>query len=752
MILETVPTPASRRGLDPPSRALGSTAGWAALFGALLLSLGCVEATDVADRADPSSPIEPAPTERPTGAGLPPDGARPSGDPPEEAGGEEPPADPALDGAGGAPGAPSVAPGAHDEEPDAPLDPPEAPADESDEPGAPDDEPGAPDDEPGAPDEEPGPPDEEPGPSDGEPGAPDDEPPAPDDEPGAPDAPAGCDPEAPGAGLPAVTAPAFSVTVSAPAPIFRALSEAGLNHYPDSAVSFLRVGGGWEVLIAVGRETWRLVGGSPVDLRVAGPALTPTGREADPHHGYAGVTSVVACDGGLTAFFHGEYHAIPVAPSPGCPAPYHASMARATAPPGAGAADFRVDDPAFVLTAAAPAVYRDRKCAYGAGGGSVFDPGGDYLYLYYYDWDAPNGLYLARTCRTDCGRAGTWRKLHGGAFDSEAMAGRFLDPSGPASAVVPASPGAFDAFPTVSYNAYLDAYLMVAATESGIALRVSADGLSWGPRVPVLRHLRAADDELPVLYPTLVDAGTWSRDQTGRDLKLIYAVVSDDLGQRAPHRAFVADLHLSRAGDAPAVDYGLRPLGRYHRAEAADHRVTTAAPAGYAFEGALGRLAANSLPGTHPLYDFVLAERDHLLSQRSDCEGGRSLGIAGFAWSGPGDGRGGLYRCGLPVGGGRVDHFVSADPACEGQIVEGLIGYADLSGGDGAAPPAGPCAPNPAGFFRVAGGGYFSDGTAFCAFASWQDWLAAGGPADADQAPLHGALPACMADHGVCGG
>jgi len=493
-------------------------------------------------------------------------------------------------------------------------------------------------------------------------------------EPDIPENP-GCDPAAPGTGLAVAAAPSFSVAVSASTPIFRTLTNNGKQHYPDSAVSFRNTGGSWEVYLAVGRETYRLTGSSPTNMNLnpGYPVLAPTDNTNDPHHGYAGVTSLTECDGLLTAFYHAEYHAIPVGAWPDCPAPYHASMGRATLQGGGGT--LGVDAPPWFLTSSGTASYGQPKCAYGAGGGSIFDPGGEYLYLYYYDWDAPNGVYLARTCRDDCGEVGTWRKYNNGSFSGEAFAANFLNPSGPSSSILPAGPGMFDAFTVVSFNSYLNAYLMVAATESGYSLRVSADGVNWGPRVVLLRHLQAIDVTIPVLYPTVVDAGTWQRDSTGRNLKLVHATVSDDLGQLASHRAFVADVQLTKAGDAQTVSYDRRKLTRYYSPGTADHWCTTANVGGYASEGGLGKLAANSIPGTRPFYDCVMGGKDHMVSLASNCEGGASLGIMGYAWLDSAPNRHPVYRCWMTNADGSTDHFISVDPGCEGLNSEGIFGY-----------------------------------------------------------------------------
>ncbi len=488
-----------------------------------------------------------------------------------------------------------------------------------------------------------------------------------------------CSPEDPGTGLPVLAAPAFGAAISAPEPVFRTLSDHGLLHYPDGQVSLRQTVAGWEAFITAGTASHRLTGPSPLSLALdpTTPVLAPTGSPADPHEGYAGITSIVDCGNTLGAVFHGEYHSVPVQPTASCPVPYHASLSWASSVDGG--ASFQTAPAPWFLTASAPASYDPQKCAYGAGGGSVFDPGGDYLYLYYFDWDGDYGLHVARACRDDCGAPDAWRKWDAGAFGATAHAADFLLPSGPSTAIVPAVGGDFDAFSTVSHNSYLGAYLMASATEDGIALRASADGIGWGPRVELLTYLHAADGDIALYYPTLVDAGTYSRDQTGRQLKLIYAAVADDAWQPAPHRAFVADVELSLTGDGQTVTYDRRVLGRYYEPSSQDHWCTTDTATGYPWEADLGLLAANSLPGTVPLYDCTAAPpgTDHFVSQRSDCEGGVSLGIMGYAWGSAVPGTHAIHRCWMWTAAQTHDHFLSIDPGCEGQTLDGLIGYVE---------------------------------------------------------------------------
>ena len=486
----------------------------------------------------------------------------------------------------------------------------------------------------------------------------------------------GCNPISSGVGLPLGDAPSFEVAVESPLPFLTDLKSQGFLFYPDGNLTVLGGPGNMEVFLPVGTQTMRLVGPSLESLSVSpgGAILSPTGDINTPHQGYIGANTILECNGERHAFFHGENHAITGLPTPaGSPPPYHATMNRATAP--GGGVNFTVSaDPCVVSSAGSP-TYGLPKIAYGAGGGTVFDPGGPYLYLYYFDWDGSQGIHLARACREQCGAPGTWVKWTGNTFSSEANPAQFLSPSGPSEVLVPVSPGAFDAFSSISFNTYLNGYLMVSATEAGIAMRVSADGIQWGPRVMVLEFTESEDATLGQFYPTLLDNNTLSRDVTGRTVRLLYGWQSDEAGQSGPHTAWNATVELVKTGDAQLTSKDMLPLVRHYNGATGDHWVTPLETSpGYNVEATMGLIPANSVEGTHPLYDCLL-EGNRISSRFTSCEGGISNGIMGFAWSDAAPGRIPLFRCFIELAGGGLDHFLSLDPQCEGATNEGIIGY-----------------------------------------------------------------------------
>ena len=485
--------------------------------------------------------------------------------------------------------------------------------------------------------------------------------------------PVPCSPEMSGIGLPVASNSTFSVTVQEGVPYLTELENQNILFYPDGALSFLHSEGLWEVFLPVGNKTMTLSGTSPESLVLQNttPALAPTGQTTDPYEGYVGANTVLECNDERVAFFHAEYHQIGVPPLPNSPPPYHATMGRATSP--LGTTSFTYDDPSWFLTSSQTANYNPNKMAYGAGGGSIFD-GGDFYYLYYYDWDGDQGVHVARACKDTCGEHLTWRKWTGTAFDSEAFSTDFLSPSGASSVIVPATATGFDAFNVVSFNTYLDSYLMISATEEGLGLRSSANGIDWGERVPLLEHVVSVDSTMRILYPSAFDAQTWSRNQTGRNIKIVYGLEMNSSGELAPHRAWIADIELTKAEDESINTAHLKALNRYVNSDMTDHWTTTLpVSSAYTLEVPLGKIAANSIPETMPVYDCDLGG-NHLASLYSSCENGNTGGVMGYIWENGGDNRIPIYRCIVPNLAG-INHFLSVDAQCEGQQIEGLFGY-----------------------------------------------------------------------------
>jgi hypothetical protein len=124
---------------------------------------------------------------------------------------------------------------------------------------------------------------------------------------------------------------------------------------------------------------------------------------------------------------------------------------------------------------------------------------------------------------------------------------------------------------------------------------------------------------------------------------------------------------------APDVNATI-PFNRYFNGTV--HDVTTGwigSYGGFQLQELLGRLYASPLHGaTLPFYGCKRGQIDYFVSLDVACEGQRSLGKDGYAYSQPVPGLDlvALYRCRTGY-----DHFVSKDPKCEGQTTDELLGY-----------------------------------------------------------------------------
>lgn len=116
----------------------------------------------------------------------------------------------------------------------------------------------------------------------------------------------------------------------------------------------------------------------------------------------------------------------------------------------------------------------------------------------------------------------------------------------------------------------------------------------------------------------------------------------------------------------------LTNLGRYRNG--ADHGTFTGwQPAGYVFEGSLGRTLSAPEVGTYQLFECLFAGWDFFTSTSADCEGQTMVGSLGWIYGDPNLSPyfvGPLYRCRTASG----EHF-DAGSGCEGQSVEGFLGY-----------------------------------------------------------------------------
>ena len=103
---------------------------------------------------------------------------------------------------------------------------------------------------------------------------------------------------------------------------------------------------------------------------------------------------------------------------------------------------------------------------------------GGFIYVIFREIDlqtGTNGLALARAPITSDAAPGSWQKYNGGSFSSPGLGGTFtpipltLDPSAPTDVRQP----------QLSFNTYLNSYVLTAVGNGGIYLSTSSDLLNW---------------------------------------------------------------------------------------------------------------------------------------------------------------------------------------------------------------------------------------------------------------------------------
>ena len=96
------------------------------------------------------------------------------------------------------------------------------------------------------------------------------------------------------------------------------------------------------------------------------------------------------------------------------------------------------------------------------------------------------------------------------------------------------------------------------------------------------------------------------------------------------------------------------------------------------------------------------------------------------------------------------DYLRSGGPSDTSRIREIARVPSCMKGGGACNVPAPACEAIPPGMFIVGQTVYYSNGSAYCHYPSWDAYRRAGGPADTSRLRAPGSIPACMADHGAC--
>jgi len=321
----------------------------------------------------------------------------------------------------------------------------------------------------------------------------------------------------------AIPNPTFTLTLSGGEQNVIAPGTPGLQYTPDEHMPFLRQPDGSFKLWASGggafgtylfRTTDFLSLGTPTTVFLASGAGT-TAFDAD----YAGPGSVFPASNGtdLLMIYHGENHLFSGVDYAGTP--FYAGVGLARSMDGG----FTWQRQGEILSGQDP--QQPTQPPTGAG---ALTPtaivAGDYVYVVFRELDQQtqvSGYAIARAAVSSDGAPGSWQKYYQASFSTPGLGGAFtplnlvLDPSAPSD----------QRQPHVSFNRFLNAYLMAMVGNGGIYVLTSSDLINWTAGQVVLPapvpDITSAGPRN--WYPTLVSPSESSDQSTGQTGYLYYA-------------------------------------------------------------------------------------------------------------------------------------------------------------------------------------------------------------------------------------
>lgn len=217
-------------------------------------------------------------------------------------------------------------------------------------------------------------------------------------------------------------------------------------------------------------------GGAPIGVLLpSGPRTTAF--DAD----YAGAGSVFPAANGtdLLMIYHGENHLFNGVLSSGNP--FYAAIGLARSSDG-GVTWTREGE---IIAAHDPQLPTQASGGAGALTPSAIESGG-YIYVLFREIDPQSkatGFAIARAPIASDGMPGNWQKYSGGTFSTAGLGGTFT----PLNIVLdPAVPGDMRQ-PQVSFNTYLNQFLMICIGNGGVYAQTSPDLINWTPGVVILK-------------------------------------------------------------------------------------------------------------------------------------------------------------------------------------------------------------------------------------------------------------------------
>ena len=297
-------------------------------------------------------------------------------------------------------------------------------------------------------------------------------------------------------------------------------------YVPDEQMPYLRQPDGTFKLWASAGGTYGTYVFATPDLLSLGAPTTvfaPAGAgttafDAD----YAGPGSVFPASNGtdLLMIYHAENHLFGGVDYPGTP--FYAGLGLARSSDG-GLTWQREGE---IISGHDPQQATQAPSGAGALTPSAIEIGG-YIYVCFRELDLQSGVSgyaLARAPLSSDGAPGSWEKYDQGAFSTPGLGGAFT----PLNIVLdPTVPGD-QRQPNISFNAYLNAFVMITIGNGGIYALTSPDLITWSTAVLVLAapvpDAQAGSTNGPRnWYPTLMSPDEPSDEETDRTGFLYYA-------------------------------------------------------------------------------------------------------------------------------------------------------------------------------------------------------------------------------------
>ena len=322
---------------------------------------------------------------------------------------------------------------------------------------------------------------------------------------------------------PAQSSTQYTITLGAEEAGFPNIPNELLGSWPDTTLSMVKDANGIKLWLTSEVRSYRYSGsdlnnltpqartssGNPIPVFLPS---NPGGSEFDAD--YVGFGSVLPGQnpGELIGIYHAEHHC------PGKPNnPYTATVGVATSTDGG----ISWNRKGAIITGRTHDVSCDKPRVSGAGQPSAIKIG-DYIYVYYTDWStgSPDQIYLARAPFNLAAIPGSYKKWHNGEFSTPGLGGE----STPViSRPEPVSESVFISLANISFNTYLNRYLLLFQASNGFYTTLSTDGIFFETpqMIPITfpKNLGSlATGDVWYYYATLISPntpGAWETNQNG---------------------------------------------------------------------------------------------------------------------------------------------------------------------------------------------------------------------------------------------